>query len=266
MDRFYVTPHRSSDPLVSLCPRESHHALHVLRVRRGTQVELIDGVGTVLQAEVIRADRGRVELRVLMRRREPPPPYRLALIFGITKAGAFDSIVQQATELGVTEIRPVFTERSVVRLSGEDAVARRERWRWIAVDALKQSRGTWLPEVGAPEPLTSWLSRASGFELQMYGALRTGAELLPERLARFRQTHAGRPPRSAAIYVGPEGDFTQREQAALEIAGVEPVVLGRHVLRSQTAALCMACILGLEMVCPHANDALTGVDESRSGT
>lgn len=250
MHRFYVSPPDLEADLVHLSPREIHHALHVLRVSPGEQVELVDGVGTVAGAEVVRAERGRVDLRVHWRHRQPALPYRLALVVGLTKGPAFEEIVQKATELGVTELRPVITTRAVVRVEGSHTAAKLEKWRWIAVEALKQCRGSHVPEIASPEPLDAWLARASGFDLQVYGALARGRMSLRERLDHYRRQHPARPLRSAAAYVGPEGDFTPEECAALETAGIEPVWLGTRVLRSETAALCMACMLGMEMAGP----------------
>lgn len=246
MHRFYVTPERAADDRVMLCPREAHHALHVLRVRAGERVQLLDGLGQVIEAEVTRAARREVELQVLERRRIPPPERRLALVVGLTKGAAFEDILQGITELGVAQLQPVWTRRVVVRLEPEAIASKLEKWRWIAVDALKQSGRAWLPEVGAPEPLESWLDRSQGWDWQVYGALEATRGTLRARLLAYREAHGGRLPRTVAAYVGPEGDFTAEERAALDRAGAEGVSLGPHVLRSVTAALYLAVVFQYE--------------------
>lgn len=246
MHRFYVTPEQAAGDRIMLCPREAHHALHVLRVRTGERVQLLDGRGQVMQAEVVRAGRREVELHVGGRRHFPPPERRLALVVGLTKGAAFEEILQRATELGVTALQPVWTRRVVVRLEAEALASKLEKWRWIAVDALKQCGGAWLPEVGGPEPLESWLERSQGWDWQVYGTLDGTRGTLRQRLLAYRSAHGGRLPRAVAAYVGPEGDFTAEERAALDRAGVEGVSLGPRILRSVTAALYMAVVFQYE--------------------
>jgi len=246
MHRFYVAPDQSAAARVTLCPRETHHALHVLRVRAGESVELLDGRGHILEAQVVRTGRREVELQVCNRYRVAAPGRRLALVVALTKGAAFEDILQRATELGVAELHPVVARRSVVRLEERDRPARLEKWHWTMVDALKQCGGAWLPEVTWPEPLESWLARARGWEWQVYGALIGARGTLRARIHAYRQDHGGRLPRTIAAYVGPEGDFTVEERAALEQAGVEPVSLGSRVLRSATAAMYLASVFHYE--------------------
>ncbi|WP_276607568.1 RsmE family RNA methyltransferase [Limisphaera ngatamarikiensis] len=248
MHRFYVRPEDMVNERVMLCPRETHHALHVLRVRPGEVVELLDGAGQVCRAEVVEAARRAVVLRVWGRRRELPPAWRLTLVVGLIKAGGFEEVLEKATELGVTGIQPVLAARSVVRLRAEEVGARREKWRWVAVDALKQCGGAWLPEVGELRPLGDWLRGRPRFDLEVFGGLGGGRETLRGRLERYRREHGGRLPGSVAAYVGPEGDFTLEESAALERAGVDPVWLGPRVLRSETAALVFAAVIQSEFL------------------
>lgn len=246
MHRFYVATEQLADETVTLCPRETHHALHVLRVRSSEQVELLDGMGQVALAEVIGTGRREVRLRVRQRRRHARPRGRLTLVVGLVKGGAFEQILEKATELGVPRVQPVFTARTVVHIRPAEMEARLEKWRWVTVDALKQCGGPWLPEIGRPMPLRLWLEQRPAFDLEMYGALGRVGATLRHRLLRYRAAHQERPPETVAAYVGPEGDFSPEECAALEAAGVEPVGLGPRVLRSETAALVFAAIVRSE--------------------
>src|ERR1700677_2864988 len=107
MHRFYLPPEQCRDSLLRLEDREAHHALHVLRIRRGEYVVVLDGAGTELLCEVREADRRHLELAVVEKTTAPPPSSQIILLQAIPRGKIIESIIQKATELGVARIVPI---------------------------------------------------------------------------------------------------------------------------------------------------------------
>lgn len=249
MHRFHLPPEACSGTTLVLTDREVHHALHVVRVRRGERVSVLDGAGHDYLCDVRETDRDRVTLTVLHKRAIAPLPYHLTLLQAVTKGKAFEIIIQKATELGAFRIVPLISER-VVAQPDEDAAANKvEKWRWIAIDSIKQCGSAWLPQIEAPVALKAFLNRHERFELLLVGSLQNDRHPLREILEDFRVEH-GRLPKSVGIFVGPEGDFTSVELDALKEAGALPITLGPLVLRSDTAAVYSLSVLSYELQSP----------------
>src|SRR6185295_13695880 len=146
MHRFYLPPDQTRNSTPALSERESHHAVDVLRLRQGERVVVLDGAGTEYLCEVRDTNRREVSLAVVQRNTIPSLPCSITLLQAVPKAKAMDTIVQKATELGVRRVVPLLSERSVVHVDEEDAEAKAEKWRAIAIDDIKQCGSAWLPQ------------------------------------------------------------------------------------------------------------------------
>jgi 16S rRNA (uracil1498-N3)-methyltransferase len=146
-----------------------------------------------------------------------------------------DLIVQKATELGVTELSPLQSDRSISLVEDDKAETRRAKWHQLTIEAAKQCGQNWLPAVGLPLKPRDFFNQASRFQIKLVASLQAEAkplkEVLREQCAEFPS------PRSIALLIGPEGDFTPAEMGEARAAGFLPVSLGPIVLRSETAAL-----------------------------
>jgi 16S rRNA (uracil1498-N3)-methyltransferase len=144
-----------------------------------------------------------------------------------------DWVVQKATELGVSRIAPLFTERSMVRLDEKQAARKVQHWRAIAIAACEQSGRNRVPEIETPTGLYEMLEQrtASGAAL----LLSPGAAL---RIADVPATDAG-----ATVLIGPEGGLAEVEQETALRSGFTAVRLGPRVLRTETAAVCALTLL-----------------------
>lgn len=213
---------------VSLDATEAHH----LRVRRGGELEVIrivDGEGVVGYGTVDVSNHG---AHVTLERieRVPMPP-DLVIAVGAGDKDRFLWLAEKATELGVTEIVPVETQRTV-SVASRIRDGHLERIRKRAVEALKQSEGAWAPRVTSPVGLERFLAeKRSGvcFVLDREG------EVLPA---------VTDPIEPVTVLVGPEGGLTAEEVAAAARAGFRRASLGRNVLRFETAALAAAAWAG----------------------
>jgi 16S rRNA (uracil1498-N3)-methyltransferase len=237
MHRFYLPPENCKGDELFLTGSEAHHALHVMRVRRGQSITVLDGVGHEFLCDVQQSDRDKIRLCVKERKAAGSPPCRITLLQAVPKGKLFEAIIQKATELGAARVVPLLSERVVVHLDKKEAARKAAKWQWIAVEAIKQCGATWLPHVEAPTTLEQFLSRKEHFDLALVGSLEPDAKHPREYLRELRR------PKSAAIWIGPEGDFTPAELEAIKSSGAHPITLGPLVLRMETAAIyCMSII------------------------
>lgn len=207
---------------------DGHHLAQVRRLRPGERVTGADGAGHWREYEVRSTARDRLELRAVGAvAHEPEPAVRIVLAFAPTKGGATDRVVQHATELGVDELRPLHTQRTVVRWDAERERAARTRLTRVAHEAAAQCFRSRLPVVG-PTLTARDLAGCAGLVI----ASREGERRLEPLAAR-----------EWTLAVGPEGGFTVDELAAV---GAAPrLSLGQHMLRAETAAVVGCSILAM---------------------
>lgn len=246
MQRFYVPPESCHGDSLRLDGREAHHALHVLRLAAGDLVTLLDGAGTTFLCEVAQTAKAWLTLAVRERNATPALPCPLTLLVAVPKGKIIEDIIQKAVELGVECVVPLLTERVVAQLDAAGAEAKREKWRQVAIEAIKQCGAAWLPRVETPQTIQTCLSRAEAIELQLVGSLQTERRHPHTWIQEFQQQQ-GRLPRSAGVWIGPEGDFTLAELQAIEAAGAKPITLGQLTLRVETAAIYCLSFLNYEL-------------------
>ena len=216
--RFHV-PSLESDA-VRLSPEESHHLVEVLRLREEAEVSLFDGRGSAARAKVHRIEGGEVELRILGPEPSRESPLSLTVAVAPPKGDRMSFLIQKLTELGVTRIIPLETERG---RPGESL----ERWRRIAVESCKQSGRSRSPEVAAPRSFEEVLNEEGGL------------------VAAHPSAPPLSPPRGGAIValIGPEGGWSDEELALAATRRVTLFGLGPRTLRTETAAIAAATLL-----------------------
>lgn len=249
MHRFYLPPEECKTSPLALTGREAHHALRVLRIRRGDRLTVLDGAGKQFICDVESFDRDKVHLAIVERKTIPPLPCQITLLQALPKAKLIESIVQKATELGAARIVPLLTERVVTELDEKHAGRKAEKWQQVAVEAIKQCGMAWLPRVESPVRPAEFLARNEPFELPLLASLHPGARHARNYFRQFEAQH-GRRPKSACVWVGPEGDFAPDEVAAITSAGALPITLGPLVLRVETAATYCLSVLNYEIQSP----------------
>jgi 16S rRNA (uracil1498-N3)-methyltransferase len=247
MHRFYIEPGRANDRVLELCEREAHHATRVLRLREGDKAACLDGAGTEFLCVARSIRKNAVSLEVTDRRSIAPLPFQTTLIQAIPKGKTMETIIQKATELGAHRVIPILTERTVVQLEEESAETKLEKWKWIAIDAIKQCGSPWLPEIEKPSKLQPLLDRGLARELNFVGSLHEGAAHPRVFFDEFEKSN-GRRAKTISVFVGPEGDFTPLEiTQILQKGRARPITLGPLVLRSDTAAIYCLSIISYEL-------------------
>jgi len=246
LHRFYLPPGSTRGNSLRLDGREAHHALRVLRLKRGDLVAVLDGAGNEFLCAVENSSRDAVTLSVSLKNFTPPLPCSITLLQAVPRGKIIESIIQKAVELGARRIVPLLTERVVTQLDGEDAGNKRDKWQQVAVEAIKQCGAAWLPKIETPTTIEKFLARKESFDLSLVGSLQKDRRHPRECLQEFQAKH-GRLPQSIGVWIGPEGDFTLEELDAIQAAGTLPISLGRLVLRVETAAIYCLSILNYEL-------------------
>ncbi|HEV2865422.1 MAG TPA: 16S rRNA (uracil(1498)-N(3))-methyltransferase [Allosphingosinicella sp.] len=221
LPRLYVEETLTQGAAITLGAAPANYLVSVLRLQAGAQVKLFDDRTGEWLAELTEARKNRVTLAVTqhLRAREPVPD--LWLLFAPIKRGRIDWLAEKATELGIAQLVPVMTRRTIVDRLNLD------RLRAHCIEAAEQCDRTGLPELAEPVKLEALL-RAWPAQRALYFADEAGGEPLAQAAA------AG----PAAMLIGPEGGFADAERAAIRaVPQARPITLGPRILRADTAAI-----------------------------
>lgn len=220
---------------------ESRHFGRVLRGRPGDEIWLFDEDGARFRARV-EAVAGGEEVVCAVLERVGPSDIGPRIILGqaVLKTKTMDEVVEKAAEFGVAAVAPVVTARTVIRLAA-GAGQRSARWSRIAREAAKQSRTGRPPVIEPVRRLEPFLRRRAEEVKIVLGERAEGR--LRDVLAEISSKRSGRPPESAVLLVGPEGGWTDEEEARIAGAGFVPASLGRTVLRAETAATAVLAVV-----------------------
>ena len=230
-------------------PKEAANHLKVLRPKDGEEIELFDGFGKSRRFSV---EGGGKNFRLAALSpvcASARASLSLTLFACVTKGSRWDWTIEKATELGVTRIVPVVSARTIVRIGADEREAKRARWIRIAEDAARQSDAKWIPEIHEPVSFAESLPLVRETTCFVGALTNPPPQPLLKALIDLQQAAIPAPvprspfpvphssfPDSLSIYVGPEGDFSPEELAALiEIA--TPVSFGSTILRAETAAI-----------------------------
>lgn len=214
---------------LALPTQPSEHAARVLRLSAGDPLTLFNGDGCDYQVIICAIAKRTVTVRIMSQKRlQNESKLPLVLAQGIARGDKMDWIVQKATELGVTGMVPLLTERSEVRLDGPRALKRVAHWQSVAISACEQSGRARIPKIQPIQPLAAWLA-----ELPDSGTLRLA--LIPQAANTIRGLHFARA--GGVLVIGPEGGLGDADIHALEEHKFLGLRLGPRILRTETAGL-----------------------------
>ncbi len=248
LHRFYIPPPQWNPDHLALDEDESRHCTEVLRLRQGQRVIVFNGEGTEVTAEISLVSKREVGLQALFTQTTPRPASAITLAQAVPKGKNMDLVIQKATELGASEIIPVISERTVVRLDASEAADKQQKWQRIAVEACKQCGQNHLPRVQQPVAMDRLFAQKPAQEMLIIAAIEPGTQRLKQLLADWTALHPGRTnPNSVLVLIGPEGDFTPSETGLAKSHGCQPMSLGPIILRTETAAIYSLSILAHEL-------------------
>ena len=229
MPRFYCLPPLPLGGTFELPPDAAHHASRVLRLRKGASVQLFDGIGSERHGVVTELSGKRIVIGdITAVDADCESPLKVLLAQALSSSEKMDWVIQKSTELGVTEIQPLDTERSVAKLSTERATKRLEHWRQVAISACEQCGRNTLPTINTPLNIMSWLQQIKESTDAKFLLLPQGTISLPSQ---------AKPQGGVTLLIGAEGGFTPSESESALQYGFTPVRLGARVLRTETAAV-----------------------------
>jgi 16S rRNA (uracil1498-N3)-methyltransferase len=214
----------------------ARHLSSALRMKVGQEITLFNGQGGEYAAELTEVGKNKVAAKVVEYRdisRESA--LKVHLVIGVSRGERMDLIVQKATELGATEITPLFTERTEVKLSGERLAKKIRHWQQVAISACEQCQRNLVPAINNPITLDQWLQlsdKTDGETLKLVLHHRTEKRLSEHQAVK-----------DICLLVGPEGGLGEREIEAAMEKGFQPLALGPRVLRTETAPLAAISIM-----------------------
>jgi len=252
--RFYISADTWNPEALSLEDGEARHCIEVLRCKEGDRITVFNGKGTEALVELSSTDSDgkSISLKLIALNKTSRPPAFLTLGQAIPKGKNMDLIVQKATELGASQITPLLSERTVVKLDEAEAKKKQAKWQKVALEACKQCGQNWLPEISPIQSVEQFLTAHNGQKnasgkLLLIAALHPDAQALKSILGADK-AHPDSQPNAATILIGPEGDFTPAELSTAMTSGFRPMSLGPIVLRSETAAIYALSVLGHELM------------------
>ena len=232
ISRLFINTTLSPNALISLDEKASHYLINVLRLKPNAPLVVFNGDGNQYSATIEAIEKKAVTLRTKdCEAVNNESPLSIHLAIALSKGDRMDWIIQKATELGVTAITPLTSERSEVKLKGERLEKKLQHWQQIAISACEQCGRNRVPAIHALSIADDWVKTVN-------------AERKLVLHHRTEQTiDATRHIASAALLIGPEGGLSEREINAAEQQGFAALRLGPRVLRTETAPLAAITLL-----------------------
>jgi 16S rRNA (uracil1498-N3)-methyltransferase len=227
---FFFQPDLSVQPDVFILNEDtSKHIIQVLRMKNGEMLQLTDGAGLNVSAEIIDDHKKKCTVRKTNVQTTPPPLKKISVaISPIKNTSRFEWFLEKATEIGVTEIIPIICYRT------EKQHFRHDRMNNILISAMLQSRQSYLPRLQEPTPFSSIIT-SKEYQLKLIAHCNEDAGKQTFHTIDYKS--------SVLILIGPEGDFTNEEVALATSNNFLPVSLGKNRLRTETAGVVATALL-----------------------
>ena len=236
MNRFYVPFHAGLKNLW-IDSSESHHIIHVKRLKIGDSIIVFNGTGDEFEAEIEDIEDNRVNVRINQQKTiSKENIVEIDIAFAIPKGKRSHLLIQKCTELGVHKLIPINYARSVVKLK-DDCSVKIEKWQKIAIEASKQCGRNTITEIGNVVDFDNILNTSDSYDLPLFACSQSDSDNLKNTL----QEHPK--PNNILSFIGPEGGFTSNEIETAKRAGCKFVSLGSQILRVETAAIAVSAIL-----------------------
>ena len=233
--RIFTDQPLSSGANLALTGSAARHLSSALRMSVGQEITLFNGLGGEFSATLTATAKSQVDVSLGdCREIDRESPLKLHLAIAVSRGERMDWIVQKATELGVTEITPLFSERTEVKLNGERLEKKLRHWQQVSISACEQCQRNKLPTINNARTLDQWLSQADGDSDHLKLVLHHRSD---KTLAQHQT------PKSVCLLVGPEGGLSDTEISRAIDKGFAPLTLGPRVMRTEAAPLASISIM-----------------------
>ncbi|WP_087722325.1 16S rRNA (uracil(1498)-N(3))-methyltransferase [Pandoraea sp. PE-S2T-3] len=237
MPRFFVDAPLHTGALLDLPDAVVRH-VQVLRLKAGDTLTLFNGTGGEYPAELVSLEKRQLRCNWANTIPRSRNPYRVTLAQGIAGGDKMDWLIEKAIELGVTDIQPLATERSVIRLDSERAAKRVAHWQSLAQAACEQCGRNRVPQILPVRPITAWLRDQDAVTSYAWRVL-----LSPRADSGFDSLLPQAPAQPGVLLFGPEGGLTPQEETLARDTGFEAIRLGDRILRTETAGIAVLAAL-----------------------
>lgn len=237
--RFFVNPENITKDNVNILEKDNiHHILRVLRLKESDTIIILDGSENEYEVIITSITEEVIKGRIVKKITHPPKKIELTLIQALPKTTKMDLVISKCTELGVTKIIPVKTQRSVINLKDEST--KFARWKRIAKSSSSQCQRVEIPIIN---PITN-LSAS----LELIKEIDLGLILYEKAKRRLKEVFFNKNQlKKIAIFIGPEGGWTPQEITEVEAKGIIPISIGQNILRCETAPIVAGSIILYEL-------------------
>jgi len=237
--RFFISPDQIADGTITLSGGDVRHISTVMRMKPGEALLLCDGAGTEYHVQILQVGSSEIVTEIKERSLREIHGPRITLGQGLPKSDKMDWIVQKATELGVSNILPLVTERTIVKIRDEEK--RTMRWQKICHEAAMQSN---RPDIPHMENIQFFKDYIRTLNPEPRTLLLIPWEEGTRPIKDVLQAEQGA--RNIIVLIGPEGGFSAAEAALAQTKGFQAVSLGPNILRTETAAIAVLSMVGYE--------------------
>ena len=240
MHRFFLSSESFQKDQVNFPENIAHQILHVLRLKEGDNVEVLDNSGEAFHVTLLDT-KGQIHLLGEIKRKvdvDSEPQVQIKLYFGLTNREKVEWVLQKGTEIGVGAFFPFISFRTQVK-STQIKENKRRRWEEIIREAAEQSGRGRLPVFHQPDRLLTWFDQPRSADCMRIIAFED-AEPEPKMLSNLLEVFSGS---SIELFVGPEGGFSEGEIQAAISSGCQIVSMGPRILRMETAAILLPALV-----------------------
>ena len=244
MHHFFVPQEQIGTDCIRIIGPDVNHIRNVLRMKTGEELRICTGEDDRdFRCRITGMSQDEVTAQILwVEHSKAELPSRIFLFQGLPKGDKMEQIIQKAVELGVYQIVPVMTKRSIVRLTESKAASRIKRYQAICESAAKQSKRMIIPEVSGLMDFSQALDVAASLDHILIPYEK--AEGIEEARSIVGSI---RPGESVGVFIGPEGGFEEEEVQQAQRLGARTITLGRRILRTETAGMSVLSILMFQL-------------------
>ena len=230
--RIYTRQFLATGQVIELDDAAARHVGLVLRMKAGQPLTLFNGEGGCFSAIITQSSKRSVSVELTeFHAEEKESPLNVHLAQSISKGDRMEYAIQKATELGISEITPIYSEHGDIRLKAERAEKKQQHWQQVAISACEQCQRNHVPVIHAPVSIDQWLQQIEA-DLKLVLHHRT-----ERKLSGYDK------PDTIALLIGPEGGLSAAEIAQAEQQGFNALALGPRVLRTETAPVAAMSVL-----------------------
>ena len=243
MHRFFISDKDIESGRVIITGSRVHQIRDVLRMKTGDEIIVLDNTGFEYQVSLTNISPKEVVGKVVAKKQSyTEPRTKIALYQSLLNREKFELVLQKCTEVGVTSFVPVIAERSIIRKLEKITLQKLTRFESIITEAAEQSGRGKIPKLKRPISMTQAVSQLEDYDFCLVGSAQKECASLKQVL---RKTTSK--PVNIALFIGPEGGFSDKELEILESSGVLAFSLGERILRTETAAVIASGIILYEL-------------------